>query len=264
MQKIRDLTHKRFGRLCVTGRAEPIRHHAAWSCVCDCGNHKNVVTYSLTSGRTRSCGCLAREWIIAKSAERASKYSVILACKNCGRHVAVTRYYSAHHDFCSTACANEYQRVSNASDFVNKINTKTAHTPSGCWIMHNVTSAHPYGRACINGVQMGAHRAMWIATHGAIPKGMFICHRCDTPGCVNPSHLFVGTPKDNIEDCANKGRARHKAPQGTESPRSKLAVTEVRSIRAMRGTQRGIAKRFSVTHGTIGRIKRRESYVNVN
>jgi hypothetical protein len=58
----------------------------------------------------------------------------------------------------------------------------------------------------------GAHRISWEIHHGPIPPGMFVCHRCDNPGCVNPGHLFVGAPKANTQDMIKKGRAWLKGP----------------------------------------------------
>jgi hypothetical protein len=50
------------------------------------------------------------------------------------------------------------------------------------------------------------HRAAWELTYGPIPEGMFVLHRCDNPPCCKPEHLFLGTQKDNMQDCKLKGR----------------------------------------------------------
>jgi HNH endonuclease len=67
-----------------------------------------------------------------------------------------------------------------------------------------------YGAIRVSGRLMGTHRAAWIARHGPIPPGLFVCHRCDTPLCINPGHLFLGTQKDNMADRAIKMRRRKK------------------------------------------------------
>jgi hypothetical protein len=69
------------------------------------------------------------------------------------------------------------------------------------------TKAHNqcgYGVASMAGKTLLAHRAAWIAKHGPIPKGLYICHRCDVRDCINPDHLFLGTPKENMVDKMKK------------------------------------------------------------
>lgn len=53
-----------------------------------------------------------------------------------------------------------------------------------------------------------AHRQTWVFTHGQIPHGLHVLHRCDNPPCCNPAHLFLGTNLDNIADRVRKGRSR--------------------------------------------------------
>lgn len=65
-----------------------------------------------------------------------------------------------------------------------------------------------YGMMKLGGRCMGAHRAIWIRANGPIPTGLVICHRCDNGLCVNLDHLFLGTLKENMQDCLRKGRLK--------------------------------------------------------
>ena len=87
---------------------------------------------------------------------------------------------------------------------------------SGCWIWTG--SADVYGTVTVNKRTMGAHRASWLAFHGEIPKGIHVCHHCDTPLCINPTHLFLGTPSDNIADMDAKGRRVTAPVDGQNNP----------------------------------------------
>lgn len=81
-----------------------------------------------------------------------------------------------------------------------------------CWIWkghvytHKKYSTDTRGVANFNGKITHTHRISWVLTYGDIPKGMFVCHKCDNPICANPNHLFLGTQHDNIQDCVKKGR----------------------------------------------------------
>jgi hypothetical protein len=81
-------------------------------------------------------------------------------------------------------------------------------TESGCWLWLGSTNNKGYGYSGIRGLPALAHRATFQVFVGAIPPGMNVCHKCDTPTCVNPDHLFLGTQRDNVHDCRNKKRMR--------------------------------------------------------
>lgn len=81
---------------------------------------------------------------------------------------------------------------------------------SGCWLWEGVWSPNGYGRMTAllddKKVFIQPTRAMYVAVNGPIPKGHHICHKCDTPPCINPSHLFAGTARENTADRIRKGR----------------------------------------------------------
>jgi hypothetical protein len=120
-----------------------------------------------------------------------------------------------------------------------------------CWPFKGVPDGGGYGRIMIHGKVWKAPRLSYTLTCGEIPDGLYVCHHCDNPICVNPSHLFLGTPKENMEDCARKGRIHG-------SCSSKISPDQIKEIRERRfyggETHSEISKDYSVTAVTINDI----------
>lgn len=109
-----------------------------------------------------------------------------------------------------------------------------------------------------------AHRFSYELHVGTIPDGMFVCHRCDNPKCVNPAHLFVGTNADNVADMVAKGR--QSGHPGESNGRAKLTEHSVRAIRELYGTgptKAALAKLFGVSESQIRRVISRERWVSI-
>lgn len=125
---------------------------------------------------------------------------------------------------------------------------------AGCWLWTGSFFKYGYGRININGKHFRAHRLSWIIHKGQIPEGMRVCHKCDTPSCVNPDHLFIGTDQDNYDDAVKKGRINKNFEN---NPNAKLTWEKVEKIRILcrQGVlQKNIGKLFDVTQTAISSI----------
>jgi len=77
---------------------------------------------------------------------------------------------------------------------------------SGCVLWTSATNRTGYGRFTVQGKLVLAHRFAWQIAHGPVPAGLCVLHRCDVRRCVNVSHLWIGTHRDNTQDMVQKGR----------------------------------------------------------
>lgn len=136
---------------------------------------------------------------------------------------------------------------------------------NGCIEIHGiVTNNHGYTHIWFGDTMVLSHRLFYMAHVGPIPEGMFLCHKCDNPLCVNPAHMFIGTQTDNMRDMANKGRTgvRH----GSSNHVAKLTESDVLAIReraAAGEVLNTMAIEYGVTSIVISKIVRGLSWKHV-
>lgn len=125
---------------------------------------------------------------------------------------------------------------------------------SGCWLWTKGTRSFGYGNFFVKSpdLHQAAHRVSWEIYRGEIPEELCVLHRCDTPSCVNPDHLFLGTRRENSADMARKKRSTI----GSRNPNSKLTEADVLAIRSSLESHSKIAKKYGVLFGNIKDIRR--------
>lgn len=159
------------------------------------------------------------------------------SCPTCGvefqrdkGQVTYWRRRNARGPFCSHRC-DLASRPRRPLRPLEEILWASVDKSGECWLW---TKGTRYGYGVFGRREAGktkhylAHRVSWELANGPIPDGMEVCHRCDNPPCVNPTHLFVGTHADNMRDAGDKGRTR---PQ-------KMKAEAVRRLDAVLGGAR--------------------------
>jgi len=140
--------------------------------------------------------------------------------------------------------------------FWSKVNKKCE---SGCWEWMGAIR-NGYGCMKINKKTVDVHRLSWIIFHKNIPESLWILHRCDNHKCVNPSHLFLGTHSDNMQDMCSKGR--HYFQRNPSSARKnsicKLRKNEIIQIRKLykinKYTLKELGQIFHVSFTNVSQI----------
>lgn len=127
----------------------------------------------------------------------------------------------------------------------------------GCWSWtravggSNYKKGGGYGVFSYQGRRLLAHRASWEAFNEPVPSGLYVLHRCDNSRCVNPSHLFLGTHQDNVDDCV----AKRRHTLGERHPGHKITEDDVHRIRKDRRYVKDIAAHYGLSKAQVFNIR---------
>lgn len=135
-----------------------------------------------------------------------------------------------------------------------------------CWLWQGAQNGHGYGKFWVKPHCFQAHRISWSIHYGNIPDGLHVLHSCDQTDCCNPTHLFLGTNDDNVQDRESKGRGKTPRLNGESISRAKFTSADVISIRnrcATGETQKEIAQEYGVYQSAISKIILRTTWKHI-
>lgn len=139
---------------------------------------------------------------------------------------------------------------------ITRFKKKFEISPTGCWLWTDVLNEDGYGRFWFQGKNYRSHRAAYLFFVGAIPDGLCVCHRCDVRNCVNPAHLFLGTPDDNTQDMLKKRR-------GAQKKLTPEKVLEIRRRHSLGEPKIRIAADFGVSRRLISDVVREKIWKHI-
>lgn len=159
---------------------------------------------------------------------------IIKNCLICHKEYQTKAYLINTSKYCSAPCQHLGLRLNSCDKMqsLRKSYEKKVVRGEGCWGWTGAINTNGYGHIRLaKGWSMGAHRTSWLLNFGEIPKGIQVLHACDNRLCTNHEHLFLGTQKDNMRDCSNKGRTRATFQKGSIPHNRKLDEDKVKEIK---------------------------------
>jgi len=129
-----------------------------------------------------------------------------------------------------------------------------------CWEWKGFLNKDGYGHFRFNKHHIKANRFSYQLYHGEIPEGKLVCHKCNNPKCVNPFHLYAGTPQDNMADKVRTNRQARL--RGESNGHSELTEKQVLEIRKNKDnlSQRELGELYNIGISAIGHIIRKETW----
>lgn len=132
-----------------------------------------------------------------------------------------------------------------------------------CWLWKMSVNHNGYGRMKTSAGTKRANRISFFVHNGYLPDDKMVCHSCDTPACVNPKHLWLGTGKENQQDCIRKGRKHTTDQRGEKNHAAILDNAKAKQIIELIAegmSNKEIAAIFGVTHSAVSLIRLGKSW----
>lgn len=262
-----DITDRRVGHLVAVRKLTERGDHPSrpWECVCDCGGRRLMLVRDFLraerEGHPLHCGCRRLKPLDADGnvgqryrAQRAERG----LCTRCGR-----RRPESGQRTCRTCherpvgAAARHRYMTTEERFWAAVQRGPA---DACWEWQGKRD-RGYGHLGVNGRRTLAHRYSYELHVGPIDDGLFVCHRCDNPSCVNPAHLFLGTAQDNTADMDANGR--RVIVRGEQSGSAVLTAQEALDIWRSEGRAADVGLRFGVSAGAVKSIRQGRSWAHV-
>ena len=180
-------------------------------------------------------------------------------CLECNKTFTALAY--KHRMFCGIRCSNKAKAKTKTTKPLAVRFWKRVRLSAGCWLWLGPPHHNGYGNIRtekdINGNSrlIGPHQASWLINHGPIPAGFWVLHKCDTPLCVNPDHLYLGTRADNAMDMVVRERAFMKKGSGHFLAKlTEIDIPVIRRLYTSGLSKRYIAGRYAVSDVTIHKL----------
>lgn len=216
--------------------------------------------------------------------------AIPVPCANCG---VVMMMQPSHiqlrgtRNYCSRACFKEFRaKQYDNSEYVKErlMSNIKVNEATGCWEWQKGKGHWGYGSTYYKGRGMHTHRLSYIIFKGEIEDDLFVLHHCDNPPCVNPDHLYTGTPKDNSRDMMDRGRhprtggkgdrhGRRTKPEawkdfnlGSRNPKAKIREEQVKEIILLKQSgmsTKDLSQMFDLDKSQINRICNRTNWGHV-
>lgn len=272
----KDLTGQRFGKLVVTDLDRQDKNYKLyWTCKCDCGESKTIISWELIGGKSTNCGCVRRE------RNNRTKNRTQKECSICGEMKPLRAFWrdSTHGDGRTSQCKSckvvpplsvenlpgeEWRDVPD-SDGAYKVSSrgrvmrvKAGRGTRAGRVLKASLDAYGYPMVVVrkNGKPYTScvHRLVAAAFLGPRPDGYCVNHRDGKPKNNDLSNLEYVTPAENSQHAVRLGLIK----SGEDNHNAKLTRKQVKQIRGLLGTrtQTEIAGMFGVTPSLISHINR--------